>query len=41
MTTRPWMQAHPKRRDHLRLVLQGLVGFAVLMAACIVIPGVG
>jgi hypothetical protein len=33
--------AHPKRRDHLRLVLQALVGFAVLMAACIVIPGVG
>jgi hypothetical protein len=31
-------QAHPKRRDNLRLVLQGLVGFLVLMAACIVVP---
>jgi hypothetical protein len=38
--TRPWM-AHPKRHDHLRLVLQGVVGFLVLMAACIVVPGVG
>jgi hypothetical protein len=40
VSSRPWM-AHPKRRDNLRLVLQGIVGFLVLMAACIVIPGVG
>lgn len=40
MTPRPWM-AHPKRHDDLRLVLQGIVGFAVLMAACIVVPGLG
>lgn len=33
-----WM-AHPKSRDHLRLIAQGVIGFLVLLAACIVIPG--
>jgi hypothetical protein len=31
---RPWMQAHPKKRDDLRLVIQGVLGFIVLLAAC-------
>ena len=38
---RPWMQAHPRRNDNLRIVLQGIFGFLVLLSACIVVPGVG
>lgn len=33
--------AHPKRRDDLRLVLHGIVGFLVLLAICIAIPVLG
>jgi hypothetical protein len=35
MTRRPgpWM-AHPKKRDDVRIVLQGIAGFLVLLAAC-------
>jgi hypothetical protein len=33
--------AHPKRRDDLRLVVQGIVGFLVLLLICIAAPVLG
>lgn len=40
MTPRPWM-AHPRKHDDLRLIAQAIVGFLVLLAACVVVPVVG
>ena len=38
MAAKPWMQAHPKRHDDWKLVLQVAVGLLILLGASFV-PG--